>query len=77
DIKNDFAKMKDMMDCMFKEQASMRNELNIIKVHGNVVFNSNNKRTRNEESSGSDSNAANNIYLLSNRMNQADDTMKI
>ncbi|CAB4391374.1 unnamed protein product [Rhizophagus irregularis] len=98
DIKNDFAKMKDIMDCMFKEQASMRNELNMIKVHGNpnlkdmtktlsvnqnqnkkrgnVVFNSNNKRTRNEESSGSDSNAANNIYLLSNRMNQADDTMK-
>ncbi|EXX68637.1 hypothetical protein RirG_103470 [Rhizophagus irregularis DAOM 197198w] len=96
DIKNDFAKIKDMMDCMYKEQAAMRNELNLIKVHSNpnlkdttkntnqnqskkrggVVFNSNNKRTRNEESSGSESNAANNVYILSNRMDQADDTMK-
>ncbi|CAG8490279.1 12678_t:CDS:2, partial [Rhizophagus irregularis] len=59
DIKNDFAKIKDMMDCI-----------------GGVVFNSNNKRTRNEESSGSESNAANNVYILSNRMDQADDTMK-
>ncbi|EXX63945.1 hypothetical protein RirG_147520 [Rhizophagus irregularis DAOM 197198w] len=96
DIKNDFGKIKDMMDCMYKEQAAMRNELNLIKVHSNpnlkdttkntnqnqskkrggVVFNSNNKRTRNEESSSSESNAANNVYILSNRMNQADDTMK-
>ncbi|CAG8755103.1 15497_t:CDS:2, partial [Rhizophagus irregularis] len=76
DIKNDFGKIKDMMDCMYKEQAAMRNELNLIKVHRGVVFNSNNKRTRNEESSSSESNAANNVYILSNRMNQADDTMK-
>ncbi|PKY57907.1 hypothetical protein RhiirA4_479341 [Rhizophagus irregularis] len=97
DIKNDFAKVKDMMDCMIKEQASMRKELDTIKVHhnpnlkdrtaspsvdtqnkkrGGIIFNSNNKRARNDESSGSDTNAANNVYLLSNRMDKADDTMK-
>lgn len=99
DIKNDFAKIKDMMDCMIKEQTSMRKELEVIKVHGNpnlkdksnntsntsqtrnkkrggVIFNSNNKRTRNDESSGSENSAANNVYFLSNRMDNADNTIK-
>ncbi|EXX70896.1 hypothetical protein RirG_083440 [Rhizophagus irregularis DAOM 197198w] len=46
------------------------------KKRGGLVFNSNNKRVRNDESSGSGTNAANNVYLLSNRMDKADDTMK-
>ncbi|CAB4440003.1 unnamed protein product [Rhizophagus irregularis] len=98
EIKNDFAKIKDMMDCLMKEQSSMRKELEVIKIQNNtnlkdksqkpiqaannnkkrigVIFNSNSKRTRNEESSDSDNVAANNVQMLSNRLDNTDNTMK-
>jgi archaellum component FlaC len=100
EIMNDFAKIKDMMDCMIKEQSSMKEELEKIKIQNNInlkdktvktnkgnenqskkrdnlVYNTGKKRSRDEENtSNSDINAANNVFLLSNQMNNADNTMK-
>ncbi|CAG8715466.1 11287_t:CDS:2, partial [Rhizophagus irregularis] len=98
EIRNDFAKIKDMMDCLMKDQSSMRKELEVIKIQNNtnlkdksqrltqatnsnkkregVIFNSGGKRTRNEESSDSDNVAANNVQMLSNRLDNTDNTMK-
>ncbi|CAB4373680.1 unnamed protein product [Rhizophagus irregularis] len=36
EIRNDFAKIKDMMDCLMKEQSSMRKELEVIKIQNNT-----------------------------------------
>ncbi|CAB4483232.1 unnamed protein product [Rhizophagus irregularis] len=98
EIRNDFAKIKDMMDCLMKDQSSMRKELEVIKIQNNtnlkdksqrltqttnsnkkregVIFNSGGKQARNEESSDSDNVAANNIQMLSNRLDNTDNTMK-
>ncbi|CAB4478603.1 unnamed protein product [Rhizophagus irregularis] len=98
EIRNDFAKIKDMMDCLMKDQSSMRKELEVIKIQNNtnlkdksqrptqatnsnkkregVIFNSGGKRARNEESSDSDNIAANNVQMLSNRLDNTDNTMK-
>lgn len=38
EIKNDFAKMKDMMDTMLKEQQQMKKDLDIIRNNNNVIL---------------------------------------
>jgi hypothetical protein len=95
DIRNDFAKMKDMMDCMLRDQQEMKKELDNIRFHNNITlqnkpkttkptsthnndnkrkvsFETGSKRSRVEESSDSDNAAANNVLLLSQRLDQSD-----
>ncbi|CAB5296962.1 unnamed protein product [Rhizophagus irregularis] len=75
EIRNDFAKIKDMMDCLMKEQSSMRKELEVIKIQNNTNLKDKSQKP-NEESSDSDNVAANNVQMLSNRLDNTDNTMK-